>query len=277
MRAEPAIRRGDPLVWLLGAMLVLYFAQVLGELFFHVDQVARYLSLSSEGLLAYRAWGVVTYAFVHGGPFHLIINMMMILLIGRPVGEMIGRQRLVSLLFASALGGALFFSVVHIPLGPFSLVGASAIAMGILTVYCLVQPDRPITFLILFVLPMTVRPRRLLQAMALVEVILLTAEVLGRNGGVASSAHLGGMLAAWLYHRKAIAGLPILPFPARIRALPRKAKAPSPARFTVNISGGAAFKAEVDRILDKINARGFGSLSDEEKAVLDRARDILGR
>ena len=35
--------------------------------------------------------------------------------------------------------------------------------------------------------------------------------------------------------------------------------------------------SEVDRILDKINSDGFGSLSAEEKKVLDEARDLIGR
>ena len=36
-------------------------------------------------------------------------------------------------------------------------------------------------------------------------------------------------------------------------------------------------KAEVDRILDKINTSGFGALTDEEKRILDRAKDMLNR
>jgi hypothetical protein len=34
---------------------------------------------------------------------------------------------------------------------------------------------------------------------------------------------------------------------------------------------------EVDRILDKINATGFGSLTEAEKKTLDQAKDILSR
>jgi hypothetical protein len=36
-------------------------------------------------------------------------------------------------------------------------------------------------------------------------------------------------------------------------------------------------RAEVDRILDKINSQGFGSLSADEKRVLDEAKDLIGR
>jgi hypothetical protein len=33
----------------------------------------------------------------------------------------------------------------------------------------------------------------------------------------------------------------------------------------------------VDRILDKINSEGFGSLSANEKKILDDAKDLIGR
>ena len=34
---------------------------------------------------------------------------------------------------------------------------------------------------------------------------------------------------------------------------------------------------EVDRILDKINEKGFGALTQQEKRTLDEAKDVLRR
>ena len=36
-------------------------------------------------------------------------------------------------------------------------------------------------------------------------------------------------------------------------------------------------RVEVDRILDKINSEGFASLTQEEKHLLDNAKDMLSR
>ena len=47
--------------------------------------------------------------------------------------------------------------------------------------------------------------------------------------------------------------------------------------YTVNLGDRGHLRAEVDRILDKINSNGFGSLSAEEKRVLDEARDVISR
>jgi hypothetical protein len=49
----------------------------------------------------------------------------------------------------------------------------------------------------------------------------------------------------------------------------------SPSR--VNLGSPADLRAEVDRILDKINSEGFGALTSDEKRVLDEARDLLSK
>jgi hypothetical protein len=47
--------------------------------------------------------------------------------------------------------------------------------------------------------------------------------------------------------------------------------------YRINLSERESLKAEVDRILDKINTSGFGSLTAEEKRTLDAARTILSK
>jgi hypothetical protein len=88
------------------------------------------------------------------------------------------------------------------------------------------------------------------------------------------------MLAAYGYYR--IAGR-VNPFGRAWGAdieLPRwfrlRKKAAAP-RFQVNLTNRTDLRAEVDRILDKINSEGFGALNEEEKRLLDEARDLLGR
>jgi len=39
----------------------------------------------------------------------------------------------------------------------------------------------------------------------------------------------------------------------------------------------AYLRAEVDRILDKINSHGFGAITADEKRLLDEAKDLLSR
>ena len=62
----------------------------------------------------------------------------------------------------------------------------------------------------------------------------------------------------------------------------RRAKKTQPAAYHVNVGTATPptrdeLRAEVDRILDKINSQGFGALTDEEKRRLDEAKDLLSR
>jgi hypothetical protein len=47
--------------------------------------------------------------------------------------------------------------------------------------------------------------------------------------------------------------------------------------FKLNLSNRAALRQEVDRILDKITQEGFGALTDEERSILDQAKDLLSK
>jgi hypothetical protein len=91
------------------------------------------------------------------------------------------------------------------------------------------------------------------------------------------------MLAGWLFYhfvqeggwwsrRRAAA--------AATRAMTRQAKSAPAAKSVARAAepaGTAELRAEVDRILDKINSHGFGALTPEEKRRLDDARDLLSR
>ncbi len=90
------------------------------------------------------------------------------------------------------------------------------------------------------------------------------------------------MLAGWLYFRFVHQqGKPFFKRKSAIE-LPswfRKARKAEPVTptYKVNLSSGEDLRAEIDRILDKINSEGFQSLTAEEKYRLDHARDHLSR
>ena len=48
-------------------------------------------------------------------------------------------------------------------------------------------------------------------------------------------------------------------------------------KFRVNFGESPSIKEETDRILDKINEKGFGSLTDSEKETLEKAKKLLGK
>ena len=112
----------------------------------------------------------------------------------------------------------------------------------------------------------------------------LFSEIPGRDfvTPVPYSAHLGAILVGWLYFRY-VHEADWNSFRRRTDIeLPRwmkrgvRAATPAPGQ---QISTGRRddLRAEVDRILDKINSHGFGALTADEKRVLDEAKDLLSR
>jgi predicted RNA-binding protein with PUA domain len=66
----------------------------------------------------------------------------------------------------------------------------------------------------------------------------------------------------------------VIELPAWLR---RKKAEKNTVNYKVNVTPPADLKTEVDRILDKINSSGFSALTDDEKRVLDEAKDLLSR
>jgi hypothetical protein len=164
--------------------------------------------------------------------------------------------------------------------GPAVLLGASAAVFGLLTVFLLTLPDRPVTFLLFFVIPATLRPRHLAFGLLGVSVFLLLFWEIPGGKSIAHSSHLGGMLAGWLYVRylhDRTGELGSLKPGIEMPAWLKKKKTPVASDYQVNVKHPADLRTEVDRILDKINSQGFGSLTDDERRMLDEARESLNK
>ncbi|TAG32443.1 MAG: rhomboid family intramembrane serine protease, partial [Verrucomicrobia bacterium] len=212
---------------------------------------------------------------------------------------LVGQTRFFQLLLISALGGAIAWMGIHFTRSD-SVLGASGIVMGLLAVYACLYPRRPFTLMLFFVIPVTVQPIWLVTILGGIDLIgFLFSELPGRGSlyGVAHSCHLGGLAAGWIFYQTVLArSMGWTPGAAAAIEPPswlsRRPKQASP-KFTVNLGGASAaperptglrssratsrdvLRAEVDRILDKINVQGFGSLTADEKRVLDEARNHL--
>jgi hypothetical protein len=98
---------------------------------------------------------------------------------------------------------------------------------------------------------------------------------------MAPSAHLGGMAVGWIYFRfvhdaewRLLNRRVSVELPRWMKRRQRMAAAPA---RPVSAGNRDEFRAEVDRILDKITSQGFGALTAEEKRVLDEARELLSK
>ena len=77
-----------------------------------------------------EGWRVVTAAFLHIGPIHLLMNMLGLLVFGSELERQLGRLRFLALYLLSALGGAAAIQLFGDPLVP--VAGASTAIYGLM-------------------------------------------------------------------------------------------------------------------------------------------------
>lgn len=223
-------------------------------------------------------WSFLTYAFLHStqGIFHLLGNMVGVFFLGRALLPALGEKRFIQLYLGSSVLAGLVWYFVSFASGSGAVVGASGAVFGLITCFGLMYAESDIYLM------MVIR----MKAKVLVYISLGIAGFgliffeLMNGHSTAHSAHLGGMLGGFLFYKFIYLRKPTLgkdvafKMPDWFKPKPKKPTTKS-FPYKVNISQPRDLKMEVDRILDKINSKGFGALTDAEKKILDDAGDLL--
>lgn len=283
MRDDYRPKQPEILKWIILSTIGVFILQViLGNWFHNPYFFGRFFALSTVAVGHGFLWTVITYAFLHGSFLHILGNMLVVYFMGRELLPILGAKRFLQLYFVAAAGGGIVWLTLAFLLGnQVPLMGASAAAFALLIVFACLYPNRKVTLLLYFIIPITIRPKYIAYfAVGGTLFALFFFELPGMTN-TAHSAHLGGIIVGWLFYQYAFgksASRRKRPQGVELPGWFKKTrKAKESPKFTVNIVNRKVLQKEVDRILDKINSEGFGSLSEEEKKVLDRARDILSR
>lgn len=142
-------------------------------------------------VVGFEWWQLVTYAFLHGNPAHLFLNMFGLWMFGRDVESTLGPKRYVVLFFAAVLTAALVQLAAASASGEvYPTVGASGGVFGVLLAFGMLFPRRRVLLLI----PPIPMPAWLF--VTLYGALELANGVFGTQAGVAHFAHLGGMVGA---------------------------------------------------------------------------------
>lgn len=141
-------------------------------------------------------WSLITYAFLHDGWMHVLLNSVWLLIFGTQVARQFGTLRFLAIAFISTLGGALAMLIAYWNVFVI-VVGASAAVSGLLAAAIPVmygRPGAPLTF------AEFLRNRRaLIFTLIFLGVTLLTGarDLPGFADGarIAWEAHIGGFVA----------------------------------------------------------------------------------
>ena len=274
---------------LIGINVAIYIFQLVVGGFGRGSFFMEYLALNKYGIASGYVWELLTFQFLHDGPWpwHLLFNCLALFFFGREVENALGRKTFTKLYFLSGFAGGILFLLVSwlVPgRGAASVVGASAGVTGLLAAFAVLFPMRQITILIMFVIPVSLKAKYLLWGIAFLSLF----GTISPFWDVAHDAHLGGLIAGYCYLRWGMQ--------AESMFMARRARKPRfRSRELVKVSGGQPWarpkgggdepevppaefiSREVDPILDKISAHGIHSLTPEERQILEAARARMGK
>jgi membrane associated rhomboid family serine protease len=281
---RPVGDRLSATAWTLGVLVASFILGLIGSAA-RVDFHAG-LGLSESHPLP---WQPLTYALVHGDFWHLLGNGLILWWTGDIVERTYGRRTYWMVFVVGTLLGAAVWWLSGLGGTERSgwLVGASAGVYALMLVALLDKLDHQITLLLFFFLPVTLRVSWLLLITAGVTLCgWIFAELPGRHAwagwkavwtsGIAHSAHLGGLLTGWFGFRYLNqTNLSVQDAQEEMAPPPPTAPEPDVVRYDDEETAAVApltrqqARAELDLLLDKISARGFGSLSEADKRRLE--------
>ncbi|MCS4503756.1 hypothetical protein KBTX_01013 [wastewater metagenome] len=139
----------------------------------------------------FAVWQLVTYGFLHGGLFHLFVNMFALWMFGTPIERTLGTRAFTSYYFVCLVGAGLIQLVVATMAAGngmiYPTVGASGAVFGILLAFGMFFPNQQV---ILIFPPIPMKAKYFVILYGAFE---LFAGVTNTFSGVAHFAHLGGM------------------------------------------------------------------------------------
>jgi membrane associated rhomboid family serine protease len=227
-------------------------------------------SLSTTGAQSGMLWQFFTYMFLHVGPLHLIFNMLGLYFLGNEVEATLGPKRFLQIYLLGGFFGGMAWYISSLGQPSLGLQGSSGAVFAIVAAFATLYPNRPITMLLFFFLPLTV----LAKYMAIFYVVTSVLFLYWEFGDIAHVAHLAG-LAVGFFYIKAFTSSSWQP---RVKWLSKTKPVITPKKVEAirsPVKKDEFMKKQIDPILDKIAERGIHSLTKEERKLLDEAKDRL--
>ena len=199
-------------------------------------------------------WQPVTYMFMHGGLWHVVINMFVLWMFGGELESIWGRNEFLKYYFITGVGAGLLWLVFSVNGSGAILIGASGAVYGILMAYGLMFPNR--TVYIYFLFPIKVK-----WFVLFIGAVAFFSSM-GTRSNISHFTHLSGMLIGYLYLRFSNHWRNIsFSFRKKYIELRTSQKNKSKQQET-------RLQQEVDMLLDKANICGWESLSEDEQVKL---------
>lgn len=262
---------------------VIFVIDILIKALFRFDTFQYFVLPVDLGDFILQPWGIITYGFIHSGPWHLLFNMLFLFYLSRVAVNLFSQKLVLNIYFLGVICGGILYLIVAnlVPLKLFDsgthLVGASAGVSALLLFVAVYMPNSEIQLFGSF----TVKWKHIAYFFVGLDVLRM---LMGLNQG-GYMAHIGGYLLGFYYATQLQKGNDIGKGFERLMDtfiswftpksnLKTVHKGKTKNAYTGNSkSEFDAFNKQkrIDMILDKISKSGYDSLTKAEKDFLFRA------
>lgn len=247
--------------------VVCYIAQLAAGSF-----LIEHFALHPDQIIAeWKIWQLLSYMFLHGSFFHLFFNMLTLWMFGCEVERALGTSYFLKYYFLTGVSGGLLQVVLSWG-DPTAIIGASAAVYGVLVAFAVLFPERPITLLLFFVLPVHLKARTLALIFVGISLVLgLQSQLFGSTDTVAHFAHLGGAAAGFLILRGSYY------FQSTRQKMGAAHKHRREEQERLRRDKINRIRRQIDDVLDRINEVGYTNISPAEKEFLKKAGELLAK
>ncbi len=287
---------GSILIKLMFIVIVTFVAMWFISLFFRNPEVFKsfeswFALPGSLKTLIYKPWTVVSYMFMHGDLWHLLMNMILLFWFGSIFIKFFSEKQFLAVFLLGGFSGAalhLFIDLfLHLNIG---IIGASAAVMAVVFAISIYKPDYIINLLLIG--PVKIK---------YIAIVAFALDIMGAVGnfnssfaigdGIAHTAHLGGaFFGLWFGYEikknkditakfnniiNELVSMYNSFFKKKEKKKNRNNRFEKPRSNNEHIE----YEAEADdndkinKILDKISKSGYDSLSKSEKEFLFKQKE----
>jgi len=139
-----------------------------------------------------QPWRFITSIFLHGSAMHIFWNGYALFMFGSILERVVSKIQFLTLFFVSGIVGSLLYylTIVFGLIPPIPALGASGAIYGILGALAILTPNLTLFF---FFFPLRIKDA------AILWVVLEFLGSFNASSGIASAAHLGGLVFGLLY------------------------------------------------------------------------------
>ena len=268
-----------------GLIQVIYYISQSGTTAFQYEILRWFIMPAKLSSIATKPWTVLTYMFIHVGFFYTLINMIWLWVFGSILQDLSGNSKIIPVYFYGGIAGAVFFVATSYTFPQLRgqveysfMLGGNAGIMAIALATTTLSPDYRLFRMLNGGIPLWI-----------LTILYVIIDFTGTADASQRLAHLGGGLVGFLFVlslKKGYDGslwmnnvynwFTDLFNPDKPVLKNQKIK----EKVFYNTGGQKPFikrpvitQQRIDEILDKINQKGFNHLSEEEKSILEKAKE----